>query len=156
MWTLPKTFRSGDMALFACHYDQRLCSFSIKKTKQNAPMVLDTITNDTVCEPLARSDDYLLTRATFFDCLWVDSFLLTHLSYDISTWFVQLANCKCGTAHHAHFAICKYMYSCSTHSCGYSSSGLTYKVYSSNVLRQPPYSASASYLCCFCKHYLPK
>ena len=50
-----KTFRSGGMLLLACHDDQRLRSFSTK----SAPMFLDTITNDIVCEPLARSDDYL-------------------------------------------------------------------------------------------------
>ena len=55
MWTLLKTFDSGDMALFACHDDRRLDSFSIK----NTPMVLETITNGTVYEPLARSDGYL-------------------------------------------------------------------------------------------------
>ena len=49
-----KTFSSGDMALFACHDDQQLSSFSTK----NTPMV---ITNGIVYEPLARSDnvDYL-------------------------------------------------------------------------------------------------
>ena len=45
-----KTFSSGDMALFACHDDQRLGSFSTK----NTPMV---ITNGIVYESLARSDD---------------------------------------------------------------------------------------------------
>ena len=52
-----QTLRLGDMALFACHDDRRLGSFSTK----NTPMVLDTIGNGTVqvYEPLARSDNYL-------------------------------------------------------------------------------------------------
>ena len=54
-YTSLKMFHSGDMASVACHDDWRLCSFSIK----NTPMVLDTITNGTVYEPLARSDNYL-------------------------------------------------------------------------------------------------
>ena len=41
-------FCSGDMALFACHYDWQFSSFSTK----NTPMVLGTITNGIVCEPL--------------------------------------------------------------------------------------------------------
>ena len=45
-----KTFRLGDMASFACHDDR---SFSTKST----PIVLDTITNGTVHEPIARSDN---------------------------------------------------------------------------------------------------
>ena len=40
----------GDMALFACHDDQQLSSFSTK----NTPMI---IINGTVYEPLAKSDD---------------------------------------------------------------------------------------------------
>ena len=55
VWTLLKIFPSGDMALFACHNDQRLGSFSAK----NRSMVLDTIGNGIVYEPLARSDNYL-------------------------------------------------------------------------------------------------
>ena len=55
VWTSLKTFRSGDMASFACHDDRLLSSFSTKST----PIVLDTITNGTAYEPLARSDDYL-------------------------------------------------------------------------------------------------
>ena len=55
VWTSLKKFRSGDMALLAYHDDRRLGSFSTK----NAPMILDTITNDTVYEPQAGSDDYL-------------------------------------------------------------------------------------------------
>ena len=47
------------MVLFACHNDQGLSSFSKKKKKNNTLMVLDTITNGTVYEPLARGDDYL-------------------------------------------------------------------------------------------------
>ena len=43
------------MALFACHNDWRLGSFSTKDT----PMVLDTITNGIVYELLAKSDNYL-------------------------------------------------------------------------------------------------
>ena len=43
---------SGDMASFACHNDQQLGCFSTK----NTPIVLDTIINGTVYEPLARSD----------------------------------------------------------------------------------------------------
>ena len=54
-YTVLKTFRLGDMALFACHDDQQLGSFSTKKT----PMVFDTIRNGIVYEPLARCDDYL-------------------------------------------------------------------------------------------------
>ena len=54
-WTSLKTLRSGDMASFACHDDRRLGSFSTK----NTPMVLDTIRNGTVYEPLGRSNDYL-------------------------------------------------------------------------------------------------
>ena len=55
VWTSLKTFHSEDMVSFACHDDQRLGSFSTKST----PIVLDTITNGTVHELLARSDDYL-------------------------------------------------------------------------------------------------
>ena len=55
VWILLKTFPSGDMALYACHDDQRLSSFSTK----NTPMVLDAITNGIVYEPLSRSDNYL-------------------------------------------------------------------------------------------------
>ena len=55
VWTLLKTFHSGDMPLFACHNDQQLGSFSTKNTL----MVLDTITKGIVCELLARSVDYL-------------------------------------------------------------------------------------------------
>ena len=55
VWTSLKMFCSGDMALFACHNDRRLSSSSTK----NTPMVLDTITNGLVYEPLARNDDYL-------------------------------------------------------------------------------------------------
>ena len=40
---------------FACHDDRRLGSFSTK----NTPILLDTITNGLVYEPLARIDDYL-------------------------------------------------------------------------------------------------
>ena len=50
VWTSMKTFSSGDMAPFASHNDWRLSSFSTK----NTPMI---ITNGTVYEPLARSDD---------------------------------------------------------------------------------------------------
>ena len=39
VWTPLKTFRLGDMTLFACHDDRHLGSFSTK----NTPMVLDTI-----------------------------------------------------------------------------------------------------------------
>ena len=53
--TLLKTFPSGDMALFSCHNDWRLGSFSTR----NTPKVLDRIRNRIVNEPLARSDDYL-------------------------------------------------------------------------------------------------
>ena len=49
VWTLLKTFHSGDMVTFACNDDQGLGSFSTK----NTPMVLDTITNGTVYETLA-------------------------------------------------------------------------------------------------------
>ena len=55
VWTSLKTFPSGDMALFACHDDRRLGSFSTK----NTPIVLDTIRNGIVYEPPARSDDHL-------------------------------------------------------------------------------------------------
>ena len=55
VWTSLKTFPSGDMALFACHDDQRLGSFSIKSTT----MVFDTIRDGILYEQLARSDDYL-------------------------------------------------------------------------------------------------
>ena len=55
VWTSLKTFHLGDMASFACHDDRQLSSFSTKST----PIVLDTITNGTVYEPLARSDNYL-------------------------------------------------------------------------------------------------
>ena len=40
---------------FAYHDDRRLGSFLTK----NTPMILDTIRNGTVYEPLDRSDDYL-------------------------------------------------------------------------------------------------
>ena len=55
VWTSVKMFRSGDMALFACHDDRRLVSYSIK----SIPMILDTITNGVVYELLAESDNYL-------------------------------------------------------------------------------------------------
>ena len=55
VWTLLKTFPSGDMALFACHDDRQLGSFLTK----NTPMVPDTIRNGTVYELLARGDNYL-------------------------------------------------------------------------------------------------
>ena len=67
VWILLKTFCSGDMASFACHDDQRLGSFSTKHT----PIVLDTITNGIVYEPLAKS----------LIALFAESW------YDISTWF---------------------------------------------------------------------
>ena len=54
VWTSLKTFPSGK-ALLASQDDRRLGSFSTK----NTPVVLDTIRNGTVYEPLARSDDYL-------------------------------------------------------------------------------------------------
>ena len=56
VYTLLKTFYSGDMASFACHDDRRLSSFSTK----NTPMLLDTITNSLAYELLTRSDDYLI------------------------------------------------------------------------------------------------
>ena len=52
VWTLLKTFRSTHMVLFVCHNDWQLGSFSTK----NTPMVLDSIRNGMVYEPLARSD----------------------------------------------------------------------------------------------------
>ena len=52
MWTSLKTFCLRDMASFACHNGWRLGSFWTK----NTPMVLDTIRNGIVYEPLARSD----------------------------------------------------------------------------------------------------
>ena len=55
MWTLLKTFCLGDMVLFACQDDWQLGSFLTK----NIPMFLETVTNGTVYEPLARNDDYL-------------------------------------------------------------------------------------------------
>ena len=55
VWTSLKTFHSRDMALIACHDDQRLGSFSTK----NTPMVFDTITNCIVYEPLDKSDNTL-------------------------------------------------------------------------------------------------
>ena len=55
VWTSLETFRLGDMASFVCYDDRRLGSFLTKSTL----IVLDTITNDTVYEPLARSDNYL-------------------------------------------------------------------------------------------------
>ena len=61
------------MVLFACHDDRRLDSFSIK----NTPMVLDTITNGIIYEPLARIDDYL-KRLSLGSRL--KSILLTHRS----------------------------------------------------------------------------
>ena len=45
------TFRLGDVASFACHDDQQLGFFST----ENTPVVLDTITNGIVYEPVARS-----------------------------------------------------------------------------------------------------
>ena len=41
VWTSLKMFRSGDIALLACHNDQRFSSFSTR----NTPVVLDTVTN---------------------------------------------------------------------------------------------------------------
>ena len=58
VWTSLETFRSGDIASFAFHDDRRLCSFSTK----NTPMVLDTIINGIVYEPLARRDDYTVSK----------------------------------------------------------------------------------------------
>ena len=55
VWTLLKTFRLGDMALFASYDYQRLGSFLTK----NMPMVLDMIRNSIVYKALTRSDDYL-------------------------------------------------------------------------------------------------
>ena len=55
VWTSLKMFCSGDVALFVCHDHRQLRSFST----ENTPMVLDMITNGTVYELLARSDDYL-------------------------------------------------------------------------------------------------
>ena len=55
VWNSLKTFRSGDMASFACHDDRRLGSLWTK----NTPKILDMIRNGIVYEPLARSDDYL-------------------------------------------------------------------------------------------------
>ena len=54
VWTLLKTFCSGDMASFACHGHnyRRLGCFSTKNTL----IIFDMITNGTVYEPLARSD----------------------------------------------------------------------------------------------------
>ena len=53
VWTSLKTFRSGDMAAFACPDDRQLSSFSTT----NTPMVLDTITNGIAYELLASSDN---------------------------------------------------------------------------------------------------
>ena len=53
MWTFLETFCLRDVALFACYYDWRLSSFSIK----NTPVVLNAIRNGTVYEPLARGDN---------------------------------------------------------------------------------------------------
>ena len=44
VWTSLKTFRSGDMALFACHHDCQLGSILTK----NTPIFLDTISNGIV------------------------------------------------------------------------------------------------------------
>ena len=55
VWTSLKMFCSEDMASFACHNDRRLGSFSTKSTV----IVLDTTTNGTVYELLARCDNYL-------------------------------------------------------------------------------------------------
>ena len=46
VWTLLKTFRLGDMVLFAALSQQKITS-----------MVLDTITNGIVYEPLAKNDN---------------------------------------------------------------------------------------------------
>ena len=63
-----KTFCLGDMALFSCHDDHQLGSFSTK----NTPMVLDTTTNGTVYEPLVRSDDCLTILGSRLDSFFAD------------------------------------------------------------------------------------
>ena len=47
-----ETICSGDMALYACHDDQRLAT-------KNTPLDLDMITNGIVYELLDRSDGHL-------------------------------------------------------------------------------------------------
>ena len=54
VWTPLKMFGSGYMALFACHDDWRLSSFSTKTHQWFL-----TITQGIVYEPLGRNDDYL-------------------------------------------------------------------------------------------------
>ena len=79
VWTWLKTFPLGDVALFACHDDWWLGSFSIKYT----PMILDTMRSGMIYEPLARSDNYV----NYNDLLWLSwilgltAFLLTHRSW---------------------------------------------------------------------------
>ena len=64
---------------FACDDDRRLGSFWTK----NTPMVLDTIRNGIVYEPLAKLEQlYLIILGSR-----LDSSLLTHC-HDISMWFV--------------------------------------------------------------------
>ena len=55
VWILLKTFYSGDLVLlnFACHDDQQLGSLLMR----NTPTIYYTTTNNTVYEPLARSDN---------------------------------------------------------------------------------------------------
>lgn len=64
VWNSLRAFHLGDMALFACHNDWRLGSFSIKRILK----VIDTTTNGTVFEPQDRREDCLsIIIATFFD-----------------------------------------------------------------------------------------
>ena len=94
MYFLLKTFRLRDMASFSCRND-RLRSFLTK----NTPMVLDTIRNGIVYEPLARNDDYLQLERRSLTVLAsrLDSFLLIQRSYDhdISLWLSSWPNYKC-------------------------------------------------------------
>ena len=95
LWTSLKMVCSEDMARFACHNDRRIGSFSTK----NTPILLDTITNGLVYEPLARSDNYLnwsdflwpswLLGLTAF--CWLELIVMTS-ARDLSSW----PNCKCG------------------------------------------------------------
>ena len=71
----------GRCGIIARHDGWRLGCFSTK----NTPIVLDTITNSTVYEPLARSDHYLKERLSLTVLgSRLDNFLLSH-DHDIST-----------------------------------------------------------------------
>ena len=114
VWTSLKTFCSRDMASLPSTMIGNL-TLSTKNTNvsQHDYKWLS------ICEPLARNDDYL-NWSNFLWLCWVLGLItlcrLIDRSYDhdISTWFVQLAKLQ--------MRCVVIMYAYSEHSCGYSSS----------------------------------